>query len=327
MTPPGPAQTSEFALIDWISRNCRSGGDPGPAIGDDCAVQPQHSGSDLLTTTDLLIEGIHFKPEWTGWEALGRKSAAVNLSDIAAMGGIPEALFLALARPRDMADQAIKEFLTGFIRETEAHGALLAGGDTCASPGPLLISVTAQGRVASGRAVLRRGARPGDSVYVSGCLGDSALALDMLQQGKIPPAELARRFHQPQARVVLGRQLAEQQLASAMLDISDGLLADLGHLLDASAVGAEIELANIPLSQDFRTELAQRPELIDLALSGGEDYELVLTAPDAGLAAEDRLGPPALTRIGRITAEPGLRVRTAEGRLHQSRRGGFDHFA
>lgn len=319
-------QTNEFALIDWIRRNCRQLGYPGGGIGDDCAVEPQQSGRDLLTTTDLLIEGVHFKLEWTDFRALGRKSAAVNLSDIAAMGGTPEALFLALGRPREVSDAAIKEFLAGFIEETEEYGAVLAGGDTCASPGPLLISVTAHGRVASGRAILRRGARPADSVYVSGCLGDSALALELLQRGEMPPEALAERFHRPRARVELGRQLAEQQLASAMLDISDGLLADLGHLLQASEVGAEIQLERIPLSPDFAAACSVSPELIDLALSGGEDYELVLTAATDGLA-EQPLAAPGLTYIGQIKAEPGLRIRTMDGRNYQCRRAGFDHFA
>ncbi len=322
----GGKPLSEFELIDWIASQTASCDRLRLGIGDDCAIYAPAADEDLLTSTDLLIEDIHFKRQWTTLYQLGRKAAAVNISDIAAMGGRPQAVFLAIARPKTLDDGEIKELISGFIYELRQHGAVLAGGDTCASPGPLLLAVTVQGTVAGKQAICRGGAGDGDAIYVSGTLGDSALALQMLQQGRSLPADLAERFHQPAARVELGCRLADQQLATAMLDVSDGLLADLGHMLAASGVGAELELDKIPLSPRFRQALEREPDVLDLALSGGEDYELLFTSPLQDLAG--RLGAvPAVTRIGTIVTPPGLRIYRADGEPYQCRREGFDHFA
>ncbi|MDX2481272.1 MAG: thiamine-phosphate kinase [Desulfuromusa sp.] len=316
----------EFALIRWIQQQAGSASHLTLGIGDDCSVQPQQAGQDLLTSTDLLIEGIHFRREWTSMFDLGRKSAAVNISDIAAMGGTPQSLFLGIGRPKEISDAEIEAFISGFLAEVKTHDAVLSGGDTCASPGPLMISVTVQGTVTTGEAVCRQGASYGDAVYVSGSLGDSALALALVQRGQKPDRYLAERFHTPSPRVALGQKLSERQLATAMLDISDGLLADLGHLLDASGVGAELELSKIPLSESFQKALGADPGLIDLALAGGEDYELVFTSPLKDLAEQIDLNY-AVTRIGIISPESGLRIRQINGELYQCQRGCFDHFA
>jgi thiamine-monophosphate kinase len=315
---------SEFALIDWIQQQVAAS-ELTLGIGDDCAIATQDSGQDLLTSTDLLIEGIHFRCDWGSYYDLGRKSAAVNLSDIAAMGGRAQSLFLALGRPVTIADSAIEEFIRGFIAETERYGATLAGGDTCASPGPLMISVTAQGTVAKGCAVRRSGAVPGHSIYVSGTLGDSALALQFLLENMPVPPALGERFYTPTARLSLGGLLAGAGLAGAMLDISDGLLGDLEHILAAAQVGAELQLDRLPLSAAFAAALEQDDTLIDLALSGGEDYELLFCSARDDLERLPNL-PTPVTRIGTITREQGTRILTGDGAHYRCRRKGFDHF-
>ncbi len=316
----------EFGLIRQIQAQAGTAEHLVKGIGDDCAIQRQESDKELLTSTDLLIEGVHFNRQWIGMEDLGRKSAAVNISDIAAMGGQPKSLFLAVASPVDISVSELQQFTRGFLAEIAEYGAILAGGDTCRSPGPLLISVTVQGDVAAGTAICRDGAQVGDAIYVSGTLGDSALALIELHAGRRPDAYLLTRHNTPRARVALGRQLAEQQLASAMLDVSDGVMSDLGHILSASGVGAELELAALPLSKPFRTALKQNPQLIDLALAGGEDYELLLTSAQQDLSEMAAL-VPKLTKIGHVCQQPGLRIRNFDGSFYQCSRGGFDHFS
>jgi thiamine-monophosphate kinase len=320
-----PPRLGEFELIDWIRRQTGTSAQLLQGIGDDCAVQRQESGLELLTTTDLLIESIHFNSAWTTFYQLGRKAAAVNLSDIAAMGGQPETLFLAVGRPAALGDLELQELLSGFLFETRLQGAVLAGGDSCASPGPLFLSVTAQGRIAAGEAIYRQGASSGDAVYVSGTLGDSALALRELQAGRQPEGALAARFHTPTPRVDLGQELAQRRLATAMLDISDGLVGDLGHILHASTVGAELELDCLPLSQPFSRALRAEATLIDLALVGGEDYELVFTSPRLDLAEANEF-PVKVTRVGTISPQPGLRIRRPDGCLYQCRQAAFDHY-
>lgn len=315
----------EFELIDWIERQAGSSEVLSLGIGDDCAIQRQDTEYDLLTTTDLLLEDVHFKRKWTTYYNLGRKSAAVNLSDIAAMGGTPQSIYLGLGRPADVGDLDMKEFISGFVYELQLHGAVLAGGDTCSSKAGLMVSVTAQGAVARGDAVCRTGASCGDAVYVSGTLGDSALALRRLLAGKEVDSALEERFHLPTPRIELGKILAQKQWATAMLDLSDGLISDLGHILRASAVGAEIEVDRLPLSPAFRRELERDAGLIDLALAGGEDYELVFTSPLKDLADQPEL-LPGVTRIGTIGNQPGLVLKRADGRDYHCSQGGFDHF-
>ena len=315
----------EFELIRWIQQQAGSSPHLSQGIGDDCSIQPQQAGQDLLTSTDLFIEGIHFQREWSSWFDLGRKAAAVNISDIAAMGGIPQSLFLGIGRPKEMSDGEIEEFISGFLAEVKIHDAVLAGGDTCLSPGSLLISVTVQGTVTAAEAICRDGASYGDAIYVSGTLGDSALALHLLQSGQQPDTYLAGRFHTPTPRVSLGRELSKRQLATAMLDISDGLLADLGHILVAAGVGAELDLAKIPLSEPFQKVLSGDSTLLDLALAGGEDYELVFTSPLKDLDRQIDAAF-AVTKVGIISQEVGLRRRQADGELYHCQRGGFDHF-
>lgn len=316
----------EFELIKWIESQVQSSERMSLGIGDDCAIETGQPDQDLLTSTDLLVEDVHFKRQWCSFYDLGRKSAAVNLSDIAAMGGKPGSFYLALARPRDISDEQIKQLISGFIAELDGYGAVLAGGDTCSSKAGLIISVTAQGWIERDQAICRNGASVGDAIYVSGTLGDSALALRHLLAGEPCDARLAQRFHLPTPRVELGRALIDCHFATAMLDVSDGLLSDLGHILRASAVGAELTLERIPLSEPFRNAVDRDAGLIDLALCGGEDYELVFTSPLKDLERCD--GPMALvTQIGIITEQPGMRIKTAAGEAFNCSSMGFDHFA
>lgn len=297
-------------------------------IGDDCAVLELPPGQVLLTSTDLLIEEIHFHSDWSDWRALGGKCVSVNVSDVAAMGGSPRHLYLGLAIPATMAVDDLDAFLEGFLEAASGYGAVLVGGDTCRSPGPLLISVTVEGAAPTDQVVARSGARPGDGIYVSGTLGDSALALQQLQSGRPVTDELAHRHHRPQARVGLGRALAEAQLPSSMIDVSDGVLADLGHILEASAVGARLEQALLPLSPVFRQALSEDSALFELALCGGEDYELLFTVPaDKEHLLSALVADVPVTRIGTVTEpEKGLLLIDAAGKVRPARAKGYNHF-
>lgn len=324
------ASCGEFGLIARIRAQAQAGEDVLLGIGDDCCALQLPPGEVLLTSTDLLLEGVHFRRDWTDLFTLGRKCVAVNISDIAAMGGTPRYLSLGLGLPADLAETEFDALISGILSGAGEYGALLTGGDTCRSLGGLILSLTVQGHARPERIIRRSGARPGDLLYVSGTLGESGLALRELLAGRRPAAELARRHHDPTARLALGRELAARQLATAMIDLSDGLLADLGHLLQASGVGARIETERLPLSPLFRCYLEKEPALLELALAGGEDYELLWSAPpQAGselTALAEALALP-LTCIGTMVATPGLTVNGADGRPLRLERSGFNHFA
>ncbi len=324
-------ELGEFGLIERIRKQVGPGRGVVRGIGDDAAQLEIEPGFHLLTSMDLLIETSHFDFAWTSPEDLGYKSVAVNLSDIAAMGGEPRYLYLGLACPGTTELDQIEAFMAGALTLSKAHGVTLVGGDTCRSPGPWMISVTVEGVVPIGRTIGRGGARPGDLILVSGCLGDSALVLSLLRQGKRVEEELAQRHHRPQARVALGRALGHSGCVTAMIDVSDGIVADLGHILRASGVGGTLEVAHLPLSRDFQGALCEKPELIELALIGGEDYELLLTTDKRHLSAVkaigERLGVP-LTVIGSIRAgQPVVSLREASGQEQVCVKQGFDHFS
>lgn len=320
----------EFGLIERIRRSVPARAGVVRGIGDDAAELQLPDGHHLLTSTDLLIEGIHFRRDWTSPRALGRKAVAVNLSDIAAMAGTPRFLYLGLACPGDADLQEIDAFLAGALEEAEKFDVCLVGGDTCRSPGPWLISVTVEGSVPAGRAIGRNGAQAGDLIMVSGTLGDSALALRILSEGGEPEASLLDRHYLPTPRVELGRALGENRLAKAMIDISDGLASDLEHILQASGVDGVIDLDALPLSAEFELRAKQEASLWGLALHGGEDYELLfIVAPERAAEAVSlgsRLGLP-VSRIGTLTAGAGrLSGRTTDGSLQPIRVRGYDHF-
>lgn len=315
----------EFELIERYFR--RAGGRAAVGIGDDAAVLIPPAGHELVVTTDMLTEGVHF---FAGADPrlLGHKSLAVNLSDLAAMGAQPTWATLSLSMPHPD-ENWLAAYSSGLFGLLDAHGVELIGGDTCR--GPLCIVIQAGGWVEEGSALLRNGASVGDSVWVSGSLGDAALGL-MLEQGiwkadGTDDVDPRRRLHAPEPRVGLGRAL--RGLASAAIDVSDGLLADLGHLLKSSATpGADIELEHLPLSAAYRRYLAETASW-DAALAGGEDYELCFTAPDASREAILEAGRQCrvpCTGIGTVTAETGIRVVEPGGAIYRPRAAGFAHF-
>lgn len=320
---------AEFDLIAAIrarSRHARD--DVRLGIGDDAALLQPAPGMQLVACTDTLNAGVHF-PAATVPQAIGWKALAVNLSDLAAMGAEPAWALLALSLPQ--ADAAFVEALAdGLARLAAQHGVALVGGDT--TRGPLGLTVTALGQVAAGAALLRSGARVGDVVLVTGTLGDAAAGLEIAQrasQGGVDAhaAWFRQRLDYPAPRVAAG--LALRGLATACIDLSDGLLADLGHLCAASGVGAEVELDALPLSPALRASVPTA-QAQAWALGGGDDYELCFcVAPaqvDPALARAQAAGVAARV-IGRIVATPGVRVRDAQGRDYAPVRRGYEHFA
>ena len=303
-------------------------------VGDDCALLAPAPGMQLAISSDMLVEGRHFFAD-VDPEALGHKALAVNLSDLAACGARPLAFTLALSLPR-----VDEPWLTGFSRGmwalADAHGCELVGGDT--TQGPLNICITVFGEVPTGQALLRSGAQPGDDIYVSGTLGEARLALDALRgQFALPAnmlAHLRQRLERPTPRVALG--LALRGVATSALDLSDGLLGDLGHILRASGVGACIDTSktinliamsarSISATGQFDADYLQQ-----CTLAGGDDYELAFTAAPArrgAVAAAAQASGTAVARIGVVEGAPGLRLIDAQGRPVAQSYASFDHFA
>jgi thiamine-monophosphate kinase len=316
--------SSEFELIRrFFARPARSAA---LGVGDDCALVAPEPGNVLAVTTDMLLAGRHFFPDADPGK-LGHKALAVNLSDLAAMGARPCWALLAIALPE--ADDAwLAAFARGFFALADRHGVELVGGDT--NRGPLAIAITAIGQVPQAQALRRDGARAGDDVWLSGATGEAALALAHLRgRARVEPRALEdclARLHTPEPRVALGERL--RGIASAAIDVSDGLLADLGHIAESSAVGAEVSLELVPRAAALA---ACRDETLARAclLAGGDDYELAFTAP-AGRGAElealaRELGL-RLARIGRIVAgNAGVRLLDAAGAIVPAP-AGWDHF-
>jgi thiamine-monophosphate kinase len=332
---------SEFDLIQRYFTRATPGAELG--VGDDAALLRIGSGMELAISTDMLVSGTHFLPDADPF-LLGHKTLAVNLSDLAAMGAQPRWATLALSLPR--VDAAwLQKFSEGFFALADQHGVELIGGDT--TRGPLNLCVTIMGEIPQGVALRRCGAQLGDDIWVSGRLGDAALALAHLQ-GKVQLSaadfsSCASALHQPLPRVALG--LALRGVAHSAIDVSDGLLADLGHILECSQVGAEVLFDTLPVSDALRSFSRQEPSISfpqrqessfiekSLAqrcvLAGGDDYELCFTAPVAHRstveAISDRLDLP-LTRIGAIVANNGCIVRAADGSVINIGESGYDHF-
>ena len=281
-------------------------------------------GCDSLVTTDFTLEGIHFRRDWHPPESVGHRCLARGLSDIAAMGGEPVAAFLSLALPRDLPQAWVGRFVRGLIGLAEKYGATLAGGDTAESPNGILADIIVVGGVPKGKAILRSGARPGDRIFVSGELGGSAAAVVRMwanPKKKLRPRDYSRHFY-PEPRVDVGRILREKGLATAMIDTSDGLSTDLAHLCEESGVGAEIDAAAIPRA---RVGKPAREVDLDLALHGGEDYELLFTAPPRKRVPPQIAGV-ALTQIGVITRRRKILVSNSKGLAYQLEPRGWEHF-
>lgn len=297
-------------------------------IGDDAALLSPPLGSTLVVSTDTLVAGVHF-PHDTAAEAIGYKSLAVNLSDMAAMGAEPAWATLAITLPHNDAPW-LTDFSRGLFTLAKAFGVQLIGGDTthCPAGGPLTITVQIMGFVPQGQALTRHGAQPGDGIFLTGSLGDAGLGLQLRAQQDSSTAaqQLIRRLEYPMPRVAAG--MALRGIASSAIDVSDGLAADLGHVLAASGVGADIAIARLPLSEALRGLAAE--DAWQQAVSAGDDYELCFTAPlaqEAEIVAQLQAVDCPCLLIGEISEQPGLRWRDAEQNLQTITNAGFDHFA
>ena len=328
----------------WIARLARRLGHAAPpppeGIGDDAARLRPRAGRDLVWTTDLLVEDVHFRRRWAPPRLLGRKALAVNLSDLGAMGAVPRAFLLALAAPDSLPVSWLDAFAAGLADTARRAGAYCAGGDTTASRDRLSIGVSAIGEVRRGRLLTRRGARPGDGLWVSGPLGAAATGLRLLEAGQTldrpgPRGERAVRVRalrahlDPQPPLGLGPWLADRGRARAAIDLSDGLAIDLGRLCAASGVGAVIELTSVPVHPAARRLAAEvGAEPLELALEGGEEYALLFAVPRRR-ESELRHLPPNIgsrpLRIGNVTAK-GVRLRGEDGRERPLRPRGYRHF-
>jgi thiamine-monophosphate kinase len=284
----------------------------------------------LLSSTDMLLEDVHFRRSWHDPFRLGRKSLAVSISDIAAMGGIPRWALLSLALPCDLSLEFVDEFMRGFLSIASEYGVVLIGGDTCSSRTGLTISVTVLGEQYPERIVKRSGALPDDDIWVTGMLGDAALGLKLLESGEPVSDELTCRLLDPTPRISAAQGLAEAGLATSMIDISDGVRADFGHIAEQSGVGGRINLGDLPLSPAFRNQTGELPALTyQLALSGGEDYEICFTAHHSNrekIADFAKKSGNAVTRIGIVTSFPEVQVINTDGSIYRSSTEGFNHF-
>ena len=319
----------EFELIDRYFKQAATQGRAVLGIGDDCALWRPTPGQDLAVSCDMLVQGRHFLPD-ADPRRLGHKALAVNLSDLAACGATPRAFLLAMALPAAN-ETWLAAFSAGMLALAQAHDCELIGGDT--TSGPLNLSITVMGEVPTGQALLRSTAQVGDDIYVSGHLGDARLALEAFRGHlSLPESLFARcreRMERPLPRVALG--MALRGIASAAADISDGLLGDMGHILRQSGVGAQLHV------DACENLLACRHE-IDLpaswrrtcTLSGGDDYELVFTAPPSRRSAVEQaaqISQTPVTRIGTITQAPGVELLDAQSQRVTTRFASFDHFA
>lgn len=317
----------EFSLIKKYFADRIQRQDVALGIGDDAAVLNSMDGHQLVVTTDLLIDGIHF-PENTDPYDIGYKALAVNLSDLAAMGAEPAWATLNLALP--IADEAwLREFSEGFFDLARKYKVQLIGGDM--ARGPLSIGVQAMGWVPMGQATKRSGAQRGDDIYVTGYLGDAAVGL-MLANGEVglptqSEKQMLKKFNRPEPRVKCG--IALRSLASSAIDISDGLVADLGHILEESGVGAEVYLEELPVSTHYKANCMEQQGW-DMVVSGGDDYELCFTtSTDNASDVKEQLDSVNLncTRVGSIREKPGLQLIDKQGNDYQVTHAGYNHFS
>jgi len=322
-----PGRSDEFARISRYFAPLTEGFAGAFQLTDDAAVIGPMAGRDIVATTDTMVAGVHFIGDERP-DLVAAKLLRVNLSDLAAMGATPLAYLLNIALPDSIDDDWIKVFAEGLAADQAAFGITLAGGDSVATTGPPTLTITAFGTIESGQAIRRLGARPDDVVYVSGTIGDAAMGLRSLHEevtGLTPDMrdELIGRYRLPRPRIGLGLRLVG--LASAAIDVSDGLAADLAHLLAASGVGAEIDAAAIPLSDALRVISDSEPDVLMTVLTGGDDYELLFTVAPGYAARIVKIAADLslpLTPIGRIVADRELTIRAHDGtELHLARMG------
>ena len=322
-----PPLMSEFDWIAWLKNAARQKLPARPdvllGIGDDAALCDVPDGMQLAISTDTLLAGVHF-PADTAPADIGYKALAVNLSDMAAMGAEPCWFSLALSVP-DMDWDWLTAFADGLLELAAEYGLQLIGGDT--TRGPLSITITVHGMLPKGQALLRSGAKAGDDIWLTGSIGDAAAALRQWQGKQMQSMKLRHRLDRPTPRVAAG--IALRGFANAMLDVSDGLAQDLGHILTASGVGAELELGRLPVSHSLHDFYPDDTLRWQLQLAGGDDYELCFSAPPChAFAIEQAMAACGVSAsvIGHITAEPGLRCLTPDGEQLVLAHSGFQHF-
>jgi thiamine-monophosphate kinase len=335
---------SESEIISKIRRRARKTDNVVVGIGDDAAVVRANSGKDLIACCDLMVEGVHFRREWAPAKLIGRKALAVTLSDVAAMGALARFAMISVALPHDCSSEFVDELFEGIFELADSCGVVIIGGDTSSSPDSLFIDTSVIGECERGRAVTRSGAQIGDAIYVTGELGASALGLTLFEQGmrlgdREPNAsgeteekltrEALMKHLAPVPRLEIGRALGERGLASAMIDISDGLSTDLSHILDESRVGAVIHAGAIPVALCVQSLAARSPEIdaLQLALHGGEEYELLFTSRPDCQAQLDELSCELsfrISRIGEIVMGNSLQFER-NGGLEPIRPTGYEH--
>lgn len=312
-----PVPLAERELIQRIRKMAGQRTGSGHGIGDDCAIFDVPKGHQALITTDFSLEGVHFRREWHPPQSVGHRCLARGLSDIAAMGGEPRAAFLSLALPHDLPQRWVDQFFAGLLKLAKRYSVQLAGGDIAESAAGVLADIVVLGCVPKGKAVLRSGARAGDFIYVTGMLGTSVATLEALREGRrIRPAPHRRHFY-PEPRMEIGRHLREKKISSAMIDTSDGLSVDLQHICDESGFGAVIYAESLPRTPG--------PRGLEFALHGGEDYELLFTAPQRARVPNEIAGV-RITRIGEIVGGREVQLATADGRVGKLRSQGWEHF-
>ncbi len=309
---------SEKLLIQRVRSAASLRGErPERGIGDDCAVLAVPRGHEVLVTTDFSLEGVHFRREWHPPDSVGHRCLARGLSDIAAMGGIPRAAFLSLALPAELPQEWVDRFIAGLLKLARRFSVRLAGGDTAQSPGGVLADIMVVGSVPAGQAILRSGARVGDFIYVTGTLGSAMRDLNRLRDGeRLRPRSHLKHFY-PEPRIAVGQFLREKKLASAMIDVSDGLSTDLGHICEESGTGAVVSTEALPALPG--------KDGLTFALHGGDEYELLFTAHPKHRIPKQISGV-AVTRIGEITRGKQVKLATAHGKTEILQPGGWEHF-
>jgi thiamine-monophosphate kinase len=331
-SPPNGTGAAALGEFERIRRYFAPLAGPGGlGLLDDAALVECRAGYRLVMTADAIVAGVHFLQDDPP-DLVGKKLLRVNLSDLAAMGARPLYYLLTTALPTSLGTDWLAAFVRGLGEDQRLYGVELLGGDSVSTTGPVALSLTAIGEVAAGAEIRRGGARAGDDIWVSGTIGDAFLGLGVLHGEYAGLADshrtaLMRRFQVPEPRVTLGPALSG--LAHAMIDVSDGLLADLGHICETSEVAAVVELAAMPLSEMARAATALEPAVIPLLASGGDDYELLFTAPATAASAVRALGAApavAVTRIGWVETGEGVRLVDPAGSEIAVERAGYRHF-
>jgi thiamine-monophosphate kinase len=334
MTSPNsnpPRRLGEFAMIAKLFAPLAAK-DPGAfALTDDAATMQVPSDQDLVLKTDMLVEGVHFLRDDPA-DLIARKALRVNLSDLVAKGAVPRRYLLSLSIGPWIGDEWLARFAAGLADDQKRFAITLSGGDTTASPGPLMVSITALGTVPAGKLIRRKGARPRDAVFVTGTIGDAGAGLAVLKGEGVGLSDFNRaalisRYQLPEPRVAFGPQLLG--IASSALDVSDGLLADLGHIAEVSAVRIAIDAAKIPVSSATQALWGHGQETIVRAATSGDDYEIAFTAPTSARARIEELSRTSgvsVTEIGRVEGGSGVHLLNDKGRTIPVPRAGFTHF-